>query len=295
LTKLQKLDDDKGLNLTIGTLASYLKYPNTKDKNKKIISKKKRGVFQSEANVLDFVADSCGLRHGDIILRHPLCYLMEAADTICYLVMDIEDGFNRHLYSYDFIKEKLGGIPGVLEALQKIEKDVQNQDKITPGSIAITRVAQFRIHLIWRLVDKAMSNFFKSLDLIIKGEYNLELVYDDETDLAKKLFSFCQDFVFPHRSITSLELTGHSVLTGLLDYYVKFIFHESEDYRKRAVGLISNSIVRTALLESGLNEFESFDKLSNYYKFRIVVDFISGMTDQFALNHYQKLSGQKIS
>lgn len=79
-----------------------------------------------------------------------------------------------------------------------------------------------------------------------------------------------------------------------MNYYVDFIFHHPEDYKKRAVGLISNSIVRAALLENGKKENDSFDELTDYYKFRAIVDFISGMTDQFALNHYQKLSGQKI-
>jgi dGTPase len=294
LTKLQKLDDDKGLNLTFGTLASYLKYPNAKEKNKKIISKKKRGVFQSEVKVLKHVANECGLNKGDIVIRHPLCFLMEAADSICYLVMDIEDGFNKQLYSYEFIKSEFSEIEGISERLKKIESEVQNQDKLTRGSIDTTRVAHFRIYLIQRLVNKAIENFHKNLDSIMEGDYNEELIFDDDTKLAEKSRSFCFENVFPKRDITSLELTGHSVLTGLLDYYVRFIFHENEDYRRRAVGLISKSIVRVSLLENGFNEKDSFDKLSNYYKFRVIVDFISGMTDQFALNHYQRLNGQKI-
>lgn len=294
LTKLQKLDDEKGLNLTFGTLASYLKYPNAKDINKKIISKKKRGVFQSEQKILEKVAQECGLAKGDIITRHPFCFLMEAADTICYLVMDLEDGFSKQLYTYEFIKQTFSCLPKIKDALKRIEDETENQDKLSQESINTTRVAQFRIYLIKTLVDTAINNFILNLELIMQGEYNKELVYDDKDELAKKLFDFCKANVFPHRGITSLELTGHSVLTGLLDYYVKFIFHENEDYQKRAVGLLSKSIVRAALLENNLSEFDNFNKLSNYYKFRVIVDYISGMTDQFALNHYQKLSGQKI-
>ena len=96
------------------------------------------------------------------------------------------------------------------------------------------------------------------------------------------------------RPITSLELTGHSVITGLLDYYMTFLFHKDEAYSSRAEGLISSGIKRAALLENGYAETDSISKLNDYYKLRVIVDFVSGMTDQFALNHYQKLSGQKI-
>lgn len=135
----------------------------------------------------------------------------------------------------------------------------------------------------------------KNLDSISLGEYNNELINDDESNLAKRLQKFSIDYIFPKREITSLELTGHSVLTGLLDYYIKFLFHEDEAYRERAEGLISNGIKRVALIENNFSEDETILILNNYYKLRIIVDFVTGMTDQFALNHYQKLSGQKIN
>ena len=69
----------------------------------------------------------------------------------------------------------------------------------------------------------------------------------------------------------------------------------NKDYRKRAQGLISDSVLRVAFVENNLLENSGIDKLNDYYKLRVIVDFISGMTDQFALNHYQKLSGQKIN
>lgn len=215
LTKLQKLDDAKGLNLTYGTLGAYLKYPNYTDKNKAIISKKKRGVFQSEIDVLNKVADECGLHKDGSIIRHPLCYLMEAADSICYLVMDIEDGFNKQWYGYEFVKNKLQHISGLKERMEKIEREVKNQDKLAASSIETTKMVKLRIALIHRLVSLAADNFEKNLDTIMRGEYNKELILDDSSGLAKELAEFCYTHVFPHRDITSLELTGNSVLTGI--------------------------------------------------------------------------------
>lgn len=353
LTKLQILNDAYGLNLTYGTLACYTKYPNYGKTDKSKIAKKKRGVFQSEFQYLEQIYDACGLKKDDGIIRHPLCFLMEAADSICYLVMDMEDGFNKGWYSFSEIGKHFESDVEINEKIAKLETE-----HIGHGQ-EITKMVNFRIFLIDRLVKIAVENFLKNLLAISIGEYNKELIKDDEKGLENLLTNFCVTKIFPNREITSLELTGHSVLTGLLDYYIEFVFHENKDYRNRARGLISDSILRAAFVENKesifakrLQEFKEksqeenkdkheyekkhtslktlldkltqlksesttgegeeeelrhteveifrivkphLDDLNDYFKLRVIVDFISGMTDQFALNHYQKLSGQKIS
>ena len=352
LTKLQILNDAFGLNLTYGTLASYTKYPNYGKIEKNKIAKKKRGVFQSEIQYLEKISDACGLKINNDIVRHPLCFLMEAADSICYLVMDMEDGFNKGWYSFSEIGKHFESDDEIKAKIAKLEKEHRGYGQ------EITKMVNFRIYLINRLVTLAVDNFIKYLPEISRGEYNKELIKDDEKGLEKLLTNFCVNKIFPNREITSLELTGHSVLTGLLDYYIKFVFHENKDYRNRAQGLISNSILRAAFVETkesifykrleefkdksqsdndGKHEYEikykslsssldkwaqlklgsqlsetkeeelrnievelfgivkpNIDDLNDYYKLRVIIDFISGMTDQFALNHYQKISGQKI-
>lgn len=289
LTKLQILNDVFGLNLTFATLASYLKYPNTNKKNKQFIHKKKRGVFQSEKKYLNLIMESCGLLIDNDYKRHPLCFLMEAADSICYLVMDIEDGFNKGWYKFEYVVESLHKIKEVQEAVATITKNN------TGVGQNITRMVKFRIFLIQYLVDLAAKNFLENIDRICNGDYNEELIFDDPNNLAKLLQSFCYENIFPSREITSLELTGHSVVSGLLNIYTNFIFHPEEGYNKRAQTLISDSILRIAFLENNLPSKSKIGDLNDYFKLRVIVDYISGMTDQFALNHYQKLSGQKIS
>ncbi len=84
-------------------------------------------------------------------------------------------------------------------------------------------------------------------------------------------------------------------MSGLLKHYIDFLFHKDKDYKNRAETLISDSIKRIAFIENKPDDKTAkIDDLDNYYKLRIIVDFISGMTDQHALNHYQKISGQKI-
>ena len=308
LTKLQVLDDSWGLNLTYATLASYVKYPNTDDLDKSKISTKKRGVFQSEKNYLKEIFEECNLKGNENYLRHPLSFLMEAADSICYLVMDIEDGYNVGWYNYDYVKNYISDIEG----MNKVIEEVESEDNITKKLPSERKkMVSLRIKLISRLVKLTIDNFIDNYDKIVKGEYSKELIFDDKTNLTERLAQFSYDEIFPRNEIQSLELTGHSVLTGLLDLYISFIFGDDKNYLKRAIGMVSNSIIRAALLENDFEEdiiedsknyYKLFEKkineddkkLNDYYKLRVIVDFISGMTDQYALNHFQKLSGQKI-
>lgn len=286
LTKLQVLDDAFGLNLTFATLGSYIKYPNFGNTNDHVLKNHKRGVFQSEKNYFEKIANNCNLLIKGEYIRHPLAFLMEAADSICYLVMDIEDGFNKNWYEYNDLKKFFSKVP----TLKKFLNDLNIKHK--GPKLEVTKMVKLRIEIINRLVELATSNFLKNLDSIYKGTYEEELIFENEAELAHTLKDFCDQHILPNREILSLEMTGHSVLKGLLDYYTTFLFHSDKKYRKKGKGMISNSIIRAALIE---NKVSDFDKLKDYYKLRVIVDYISGMTDQFALNHFQKISGQKIN
>ncbi len=182
-------------------------------------------------------------------------------------------------------------VPSVNQKLNEIYEDKENYYKNET-----TKMVNFRIHLIQQLVILAVENFLNNLDAIENGTYHKELIYDDKYLLAKKLKNICIEKVFKYRDINSLELTGNSVLKGLLNYYINFLFHKNKDYRKRAIRMISSSILNVAFEENELEgEKAKFENLPDYYKLRVIVDFISGMTDQFALTHYQKINGQKIN
>lgn len=354
LTKLQILDDIVGLNLTYATLGAYIKYPNfgKPDKNGEI-EKHKLGVFQSELEYFKKISKECGTIIKGRYVRHPLCYLMEAADSICYLTMDIEDGFNKGLFDIDYLSKKLGTIDIVREKINNIVNDKTNDT---------TKIVRIRIELIQQLVNYAVSAFVSNIEDIENGTYNEELIFSKNFELPKILQKICIDKIFSSRDINSLEITGHSVMSGLIDYYIDFLFLKNKDYKKRAQVLISDSIIRAAIEENFdeiidkrkneltekigkkdkdsskfvdiLNEIEQnhkkfvklkadyedssdkkkiekeikeldillkkcidpkLDDLNDYYKLRVIVDFISGMTDQYALNHFRKISGQQIS
>jgi dGTPase len=293
LTKTQVLQDAYGLNLTLATLSSFLKYPNRSDEiDPNHAYRCKIGIFQSERGHLNTIRTKTEL----IQVRHPLAFLMEAADTICYSIMDIEDGFNSHYYSFDKIKTYLRGIsdPYVTTFLDNFDKYV-NRLVQRELNFEMTLMVNFRVGVMRNLVSYACNHFIHNIDDIENGTYDKELIASNP--LASSLSSFCKDILFTRREVCSLELTGESVLEGLLRYFIEDLVEcksiSSDRFKKadKLYRMISESLRTIAKVE--FPELDWFE-LPDYTKLRMIVDYVSGMTDFFAVDVFQKLSGIKI-
>jgi dGTPase len=283
LTKLQILDDIYGLNLTYASLGSFLKYPYCGVPDKAILTKKKRGVFLTEELYLQQIAKECDLLKTDgSFMRHPLSFIMEAADSICYLIMDIEDALERKWFEFSFFIHQLEDSSAFAKILQNIENK-DNTDK--------KKMIKIRLQVIERLVDLTVNNYIKHIDEICNGTYSQELIKDDDDQFAQTLDDFCTRYIYCHKEIIDMELTGYSILKGLLDFYMQFFFEQNRQYSDRAAASISQSIVQLAMMEERV---QTFEELSAFAKLHCIVDFISGMTDQYALSQYRKISGQQI-
>lgn len=315
LTKLQYLGDLFGLNLTYATLASTLKYPNYGTKNtEEYIGVHKHGVFYTEKDTLDEIIAKCKLKgNTGNICRHPLAFLMEAADSICYYIMDIEDAIQKQWIKYEDLK--LG--------IQKLNnKEIYDKFFSENDNSQYTKKkwVDLRTKLLTYLMELATKEFVNNLDNIIKGTYNNELIENDTVTILLKNLS--RDKVLSNRDIMSLEITGEAVISGILNAYIKYFFHPEESFRTRGKTLISKSIFLTVLHEyvkdhqeddyfkNKYGEHKSIkgkcDTIENLYdkfdvgdfsveeRFRVIRDFIACMTDKFALNHLRKLNGQKI-
>lgn len=323
LTHLSYIGYLSGLNLTYATLATYLKYPNIGKVDKSYIGTKKHGIFQTEADVFNKIVDACGLKdnHGRV-KRHPLSFLVEAADSICYNVMDIEDGFLLHWYNE---KDIIDFLDNEVTALINNSQQSYDQFKETNGRYSFLKIIyskssyqpkpgpinrmhwimNLRVQLIQYLVELANSNFKKHAHEIDNGTYSKELIEDDPFFVTKALQRFTQCFIFPKIDIQKAELTGYSVLNGLLSILIDYISSTDKEFRKRVKNILSKSALRVAIHESqpekvyryiSEDELFNFDlaNLSENAKLRLVVDFVSGMTDKFAVSLYQELSGLKI-
>ncbi|MDD6473061.1 MAG: dNTP triphosphohydrolase [Bacteroidales bacterium] len=313
LTRLQYIGDLSGLNLTYATLAAYSKYPNSGDVNKAYIGTKKHGVFTSESDILEKMAEACNMKTQEgKIKRHPLSFLVEAADSISYNVMDIEDGMTMGWYSFDemvkqldyYLKELSTGKTTSVLAILDIDFVKNSIDENDQKRM----MCDFRVSAIRYLVNLAIRNFKNNLEDIDKGIYSKELIEDGDL-LSKAFQKFAQNNIFPQREIEQIELTGNSVINGLLDILLDCAFNPDKKFRNHLKSVISDTFLKVAQREDDASikpeaykyfsksDVLSYDieKLSPYSKLRTIVDLISGMTDRYAVSMYQKLSGQRLS
>lgn len=313
LTRLQYIGDLSGLNLTYATLAAYSKYPNDNKPDKSYIGRKKHGVFTSESDIFNKMVEACHMRTEDNkIKRHPLSFLVEAADSISYSIMDIEDGLTMGWYSFDYI----------IESLERyLKKETDNQDYSILKVIGLDfdkkgidkndekrKMCDFRVAITRYLVNLAISKFKTNLEKIDKGEYSKELIEDGDM-VSKALQDFAAKNIFPRYEIEQIELTGNSVIKGLLNILLDCAFNQDKKFRNHLKSVISKTFLKVAKREENVNdippteykffsneEIASFDieNLSPYSKLRTIIDLISGMTDRYAVSMYQKLSGQRL-
>lgn len=313
VSKLQYAGTLDGLNLTFGTLGAYMKYPNLGPKcgNEEYVGKHKHGVFKTECKLFDDITEKCHLRmkNGEI-KRHPLAFLVEAADTICYSTMDVEDGLCENWYSIPDLLTQLNAI------ISKESKNPRNVQDIVGFTLSDYEIKNedprkvrliLREHLITYLVDLVIRNFNANIDGIDKGEFSSELIYDDPNCVALALKIFTKKRILSNRNVLKFEITGNSVITGLLDILIKYFFHSEKSYRSRLNGIISDSRMAVAMKENlsseypenrtiSIAEIGEFDvgRLSSYAKLRMIVDFVASMTDKYSVELYQTLSGNSL-
>jgi dGTPase len=333
VSKLQYTGTLDGLNLTYPTLGAYLKYPNKGKAGGKYVGDHKHGIFFTEEDLFGKIVKGCNMMKfnkktgKDEVKRHPLSFLVEAADSICYGTMDMEDGYNINWYSFD----------DMINALNKFvyEKAVEN-DKIdllkeyAPGKknarkfsienlIGFKRkwpnktdkdkrrlILDFRVKLIDYLTKLAIDNFVKNLEKIDNGEYSNELLKDDDYCVFGALSEFAHHKIIARRDIQELELTGNSVINGLLDILMSYAFSEDKKFRSKIKAVISKSRMEVMIHEHYYQQkrFMTFDdedlwkfdieNLDNYSKLRLIVDFVASMTDKYSVELYQRFAGMRL-
>ena len=332
VSKLQYTGTLDGLNLSYPTLGAYLKYPNKgKAKGEKeYVGEHKHGIFETEEGLFDNIVKCCNMKvGGEKIKRHPLSFLVEAADSICYGAMDMEDGYNIQWYTFDDMVDTLNKYiyktakdNNKLMALKKYQTDPQKPETFSivkllefdrnweDGTAKDKRrlILDFRVKLIGYLTKLAIDVFVRNLEAIDNGEYSFELLKDDkiEIDVFGALSEFAQRKIISRRDIQELELTGNSVINGLLDILMSYAFSEDKKFRRKIKAVISKSRMEAMIHEYNYNSVDykifneddwwNFDieNISNYHKLRLIVDFVASMTDKYSVELYQKFAGMRM-
>ena len=329
VSKLQYTGTLDGLNLTYPTLGAYLKYPNKGEANSNgYVGDHKHGIFFTEEKLFDEITKSCNMKVDDKrIKRHPLSFLVEAADSICYGTMDMEDGYNIQLYGFPDMVDTLNKFvikrvkeKGKMELLKQYSTDPGDATKFSiekligfnrewaDGTTKDKRrlIVDFRVALIGYLAKLAIDKFESNIEAIDNGTYSSELLKDDDFQVFGALSDFARYKIISIRAIQEVELTGNSVINGLLDILINYAFSEDKKFRTKIKAVISKSRMEVTLHEN-MNEdirYKTFveedlwnfdiEQLSNYSRLRLIVDFVASMTDKYSMELYQKFAGLKI-
>ncbi len=267
-----------GFVMTYSTLASIVKYPHSSLCAGK---KGKFGFFCFEEEYFRRIADGLGMirlsADGEPLryARHPLVYLVEAADDICYEIMDIEDAHKLRILSFDETMKLLLGFFDEAHR-QKIMQRITDEG-ITDNN---EKVVYMRACAIGLLESECARTFVENEQAILDGEFVGSLI-DHVSPLVRDAYKHCTNVSFERiynsKPVLDVELSGYKIMETLMETLTEAAvspekFH-SEQLRKR----FSNQ----------------YDINSNDFETRImaVIDFISGMTDIFALDIYQKIQG----
>ena len=269
-------------NLTFALLGTVVKYPfSSTDGNKKTKNpfQKKFGYFCSERDAYQRIAAELGLKTGQ---RHPLTYLVEAADDIAYSVCDIEDGCKIGLIRLEDLKEKFKGTDGETELQRLIDKGYSFDDDRE------LFVQQFRIAMQREMIRDAVETFCDNIESIVNGDFKQDLLSASASATIREVFKVLGDINFSHKSVLKRELLGDTVITYLLNILTDAVFSRSPDEKGTSK---NNKII--ALICSRKNDENILKSAGNTYeKFQKIVDYVSGMTDSFALRLYQEFTGK---
>ena len=263
------------IRLTYAVLGAFMKYPKESLPKKPTsnIADKKYGFFQTDKDFFKEVADELGLIPNKSVNdigfeRHPLAYLVEAADDICYTIIDFEDGINLGLVSEDY----------ALEYLIKLVKDTIDTAKYQTLTTKEDRISYLRALAIGNLINDAVRVFVENEEAILKGEFPYALTdkskYKAQIDDIIKL---SVKNIYQSREVIEKELSGYQIINNLLD---KFITAYNNNYQGNATNY-------DKLLLKILPEKHHLEKETLYERLLHICHFISMLTDGKAVLYNQ--------
>ena len=267
-----------GLRLSYATLGAFTKYPKESlpKKPTKHIADKKFGVFQSEKDFFENVTSELNLLkrgkdHELSYARHPLAYLVEAADDICYTIIDFEDGINLGLIEEEF----------ALEYLIKLVQSTINTEKYHGLNMTSDRLAYLRSLAINTLIAEAASVFLKYEEAILKGDFS-EALLDKSSYKAQidDIIKISVAKVYQSTEVVDKEIAGYNILTTLLDAYTNAFENHYKGTCRHYDSLILKSF-----------ENQPADSESTYGYLMECCSTISRLTDGNALQIFQKING----
>ena len=291
ITMNQKSRFPGGFRLTYSTIGSIIKYPCeslASEGSKGAKHRKKYGYFKIDEKIFLDVAQELNMIAENIesriaYKRHPFVYLVEAADDICYNIIDFEDAHRLGILPFETVKSMFLDVikydeetqPKDLEFKMNILKDDHNET-----------IAYLRSKAINVLTRECADKFWENKDLIIAGDYNSTLMDDlvKFKGILKQIEADSVRSIYNARNVVELEIAGFRIMSGLVKDFVTSALTAKEKRDKE----------QKKIMELLPNQFKFDETSTPYVKVMHILDFISGMTDLFALKLYRKLRGIEI-
>ncbi len=271
-----------GLSLTLPTLAAYTKYPRqsyVKTPDLSRVSEKKFSIFYDGLSNFVEIADGLGIDQKPSDrgwFRHPLAFLTEAADDICFLIMDLEDAYRLKIVEfntvYDFLKsicDQFGG-KDYLKNIDKIKAEDQ-------------RIGYLRAKTINSLIWQVAGVYEEKDKEIRDGQFDKPLL--DEIALMGELDEirkFSVKNIYSHKKVAAIEAAGYEVLCGLLESFLEATVGNPRTTRSKK----TRSLIPREYLDENREPFSD-----RYQTIMNITEFISGMTDTYAIDTYRVLKG----
>ena len=267
-----------GFVMTYSMLASIVKYPFA---SSLAGNHGKFGFFASEAESYKKIADelgiSCKSAPGEPLkyARHPLVYMVEAADDICYEIMDIEDSHKLKILSYAETEHLL---------LSFFDEDIQQKIRQRIIDEELTdeneKVVYMRASVIGKLENECVAAFLAHEEEILAGTFEGSLI-DHISERQKKAYQECEKIsyskIYQSKPVLDIELSGYQIMATLMEVFIEAAVNPSRFYSKQLLRRVSSQY---DIENENLEE-----------RIMAVLDYISGMTDIYALDIYQKING----
>lgn len=285
LCYLANTEQTGGLRLTCATLGTFMKYPRhaaAAGTEPGRVSAKKHGYFQAERSLVKEIAKHCGLIESvdGVWRRHPLALLMEAADDICYRIVDIEDGYRNGILNQEESCKVLRAVAQLPEAEETRYQSLKRPEK---------KIEMLRAKSIDHVVRASIEVFMDKEADILAGVFDQSLI--DLTPLADAL-NACQELtrerIYPARGQSGIQKAGYTVIEAQLECLAGAVLahwrHETTGSKLRG----SHQAALKLLPEQFLTSGELYTRILG------VTDFIAGMTDRYAVDLYRRITGMAL-
>ncbi|SUO97637.1 deoxyguanosinetriphosphate triphosphohydrolase [Suttonella ornithocola] len=273
--RLESPDNQGGLRLTATTLAAAAKYPTTAAYQAQS-PYKKNGVYQDDLTDYSHIFSllELPLIGQQTWQRHPLSFLMEAADDICYLIADIEDAYQVGQMPFNNARELLGNLADNLIDPARLNRMKSKSDQL----------AYLRAKAIGRLVHETLDIFWQNENALLEGRHHQALLESiPSRQSLEALRTYAQQYIYICRPVLEVQIAGHRILNGLIDIFCTAAMHTllAQHKAPRHYRMIME------LLPSRYHRHAQ----SHYQHLLAICDYITGMTDSYAVSLYKKLTG----